>query len=335
MPNILHPENEQHWLQLRTHDITSTESAALIGMHPRLTLFELHHRKKGTYDVAFEETERTKWGTRLQDPIARGIAEDAGVKIRRASFYARHDKCRMGASFDYEIVGIDIPTDAPGANKSELALLYEEHGPGILEIKNVDGLVFLKDWLVEKADGDDDSKPSIEAPIYIELQLQHQLEVINREWGVIAALVGGNRPIVVARRRDRDVGKKLVEHVGMFWKRIEHKIDPDPDFKRDVDVIAKLYGFAEPGKILDAVGDERITALCAQYKQFADAEKNAKEEKQARKAELLTLIGDAEKVLVSGYTISCGLVGPCPVSYTREGYRNFKITAKKSAKAAA
>jgi len=323
MREIIHPRSEEHWLELRTKDVTSTESAALIGLHPRLTAYELFHRKRGAYDVAFEGNERTKWGLRLQDPIARGIAEDHGIKIRRASYYARLPESRMGASFDFEVVGVESPKETRG----ELAALYEDFGPGILEIKNVDALVFMKDWLVE--DGE------IEAPVYIEVQLQHQLEVIGREWGAIAALVGGNRPIVVARRRDREVGERLRSEIEAFWKRVQRGEEPAPDFKRDAEVIAKLYGFAEPGKVLDARSDEKITTLCEEYRKWADAEKNAREEKQARKAELLTLIGDAEKVIADGYTISCGLVGPAEYTVKRDGYRNFKLTPKKKAREAA
>jgi len=323
MPQIIHPESEQHWLALRTQDITSTESAALVGLHKRLTPFELYQRKSGAYVEAFEETERTRWGLRLQDPIARGIAEDHGVKVRRLSCYARHDSgARMGASFDYEIVGLG------GEAASDLRRLYAELGPGLLEIKNVDGLVFRDDWLT-----DDDG---IEAPAYIEVQLQHQLEVYNREWGVIAALVGGNRPIVVVRRRDREVGKVLVDRINVLWKQVEHQTPPDPDFRRDLKVLAKLYGYAEPGKILDATGNERLLDLAARYKELSAQVKNLDEDRKAIKAELLTLIGDAEKVLLGhGFSISASMIGPKEISYVREGYRDFRINQSKKRAAAA
>jgi len=323
MPQIIHPESEQHWLALRTQDITSTESAALVGLHKRLTPFELYQRKSGAYVEAFEETERTRWGLRLQDPIARGIAEDHGVKVRRLSCYARHDSgARMGASFDYEIVGLG------GEAASDLRRLYAELGPGLLEIKNVDGLVFRDDWLT-----DDDG---IEAPAYIEVQLQHQLEVYNREWGGIAALVGGNRPIVVARRRDREVGKVLVDRINVLWKQVEHQTPPDPDFRRDLKVLAKLYGYAEPGKILDATGNERLLDLAARYKELSAQVKNLDEDRKAIKAELLTLIGDAEKVLLGhGFSISASMIGPKEISYVREGYRDFRINQSKKRAAAA
>lgn len=331
MPQIIHPESEEHWLQLRTQDVTSTESAALVGLHKRLTPFELYQRKVGSYVTQFEETERTKWGQRLQDPIARGVAEDYGVKVRRLNCYARHDSgARMGASFDYEIVGCqdDQPLD-PIERGPMLRQLYEAHGPGILEIKNVDGLVFRNDWL--------DDEDGIEAPAYIEVQLQHQLEVMNREWGVIAALVGGNQPIIVARRRDRDVGRKLVDYINVLWKQIEIGNPPDPDFRRDLEVIAKLYGYAEPGKILDATTDDRLLGLAATHKELGEKLKTLKEDRDAIKAELLTLIGSAEKVLLAqGFTISATMIGPKEISYTREGYRDFRINqSKKKAKAAA
>ena len=45
---------EAAWLAARTHDLTSTEIAALFGCSPYLTKFELWHRKHDGADVAFE-----------------------------------------------------------------------------------------------------------------------------------------------------------------------------------------------------------------------------------------------------------------------------------------
>lgn len=332
MPVIIHPASEDAWFALRVVDVTSTESAALVGLHKRLTPFELYQRKVGAYVEAFEETERTKWGLRLQDPIARGIAEDYGVKVRRLNCYVRHDSgARMGASFDYEIVGLgDAENDVPMLGERSLRSLYQDLGPGLLEIKNVDGLVFRNDWL-----NDEDG---IEAPAYIEVQLQHQLEVMDREWGVIAALVGGNQPIVIVRRRDRDVGKALVDRINLLWRQVEHQTPPDPNFRRDLKVIAKLYGYADPDKVLDASADEALSDLLLRHYELGQQVKTLTEDRDALKAEALTKIGTAEKVLLKGgYTLTAGMVGPAEVSYTRQGYRMFKVNrpSKKKAKAAA
>lgn len=307
---ILHPENEAAWKALRAFDVTSTESAALLGLSPYCTEFELWHRKRDKVIVDFEASERMALGNVLQDPVARHIGDKFGWTIRRLSAYMRDEAVRMGASFDYEIVS-------------------HADGPGIFEIKCVDYIVFRDQWLV------DSETKTIEAPEHIELQVQHQLEVADREWAVIGVLVGGNTIKTIHRRRDREVGQVLREKIAGFWKSVDAGTPPAPDFTRDAAAIAKVYGYAEPGKIFDARGDATIASLLARYNAAAKAEKNAKEDKASAKAELLTLIGDAEKVLADGYSVSAGLVGPAEIpAYTRDGYRNFRVTAKKVAAAA-
>ncbi len=114
------PKNETHWLEMRAQDITSTEISALFGISPYMTLFETWHRHKGNIVSSFEENERSTWGLRLQDSIAKGIAEDEGWKIRRMDEYMRNEKLRAGSSFDFDI-----------------------NGKELLEIKNVDGRVIV------------------------------------------------------------------------------------------------------------------------------------------------------------------------------------------------
>lgn len=323
MPTILHPESETVWRALRTHDVTSTESAALFGLSPYTTEFELWHRKKEAIEAAFEENERMLWGQRLQDAIARGIAEDYAVKVRKLTAYMRHNHVRMGASFDFEIVG----TLSEAAPYNDLVANYEKSGAGILEVKNVDSLIFRDQWQVGE-------EGEIEAPAHIEVQIQHQLHVVDRDWGVIAALIGGNTPKLLFRHRDRAVGVAIENKIREFWASIEANAPPAPNFKDDAQFIAKLYGYAEPGKIVSAYDNQELASLCARYSELAAMEKNAKEEKQAVKAELLTKIGDAEKVFADGFTISAGVVGPMEKSYSQPAYRNFRVTPKKKAKAA-
>jgi len=95
---------EEAWLAERAKDITSTEIAALYGLSPYCTAFELWHQKQGLYVEDFESNDRIKWGTRLQDAIAAGVAEDMGWEAKRLDDYMRDDDARLGASFDFEVV---------------------------------------------------------------------------------------------------------------------------------------------------------------------------------------------------------------------------------------
>ncbi len=324
---LLHPKDEAEWLALRAQDVTSTEVAALFGLSKYATPFELWHRKAGNYVVPFEDNERMKWGRRLQDPIAYGIAEDFGVYVAPLKAYGRHDRTpRMGSSFDFEIVGVD---HSRSDYRGQLADLFKEHGRGVLEIKNVDLRVYLAEW-----SEDEDGRPI--APAHIEIQLQHQLEVLGYDWGVIVALVAGNTPIVIARVRDVAVGSRLCTAVMEFWTSVDRGQEPAPDFKADAGVIAKLYGYARPESLYDGTGHAHLNALARQQHALGQQIKALDEDRQALKAEMLTIIGDAEKVLLAdGYSITAGMVGPCQMNYVREGYRNFRINkraAKKGAK---
>jgi len=62
---------------------------------------------------------------------------------------------------------------------------------------------------------------------------------------------------------------------------------------------------------------------------IGDTIKNLELEREALKAEMLMSIGEAEKCLGDGYSITAGLVGPAQVSYERQGYRQFRVNWSK------
>lgn len=322
MPVLLYPENDAAWHKMRHADVTSTEAAALFGLSPYCTAFELAVQKKEAGPPSWEDSERMFWGRMHERTIARVIGLRYGVKIRKLSAYARHNTAKMGSSFDYEIVGVD--TDRAVTDTS-LQELYLQHGPGVLECKNVDAFVYSRQW---KAEGDD------EVPGHIEIQVQHQLEVIDREWTVVAALVGGNKLERMIRLRDREVGLAIREKAVKFWLDLGADIMPPIDLPADYDIIRKVYGYSEPGKLLDARGDTEITALCAQYKAAASIEKSAGDEKKSAMARLLMAIGEAERVVTNGYNITASMIAPAEVSYTRDGYRKLTITKQTEKKGA-
>lgn len=311
----------EEWHNLRAQDITSTDAAALFGISPYLTPFELWHRKKQAAVVEFEPSERMKWGTRLQAAIAKGIGDDNEWLVREMPEYIRHVKLAMGSSFDFQIHGFH----QYGFDEEERKRRTAEFKPAILEIKNVDSLAFKDGWLV---DGDD-----VEAPAHIELQVQHQLAVSGLKLAYIGALIGGNRVVLIKRERDESVIDSLKLRIAAFWDSIDRNIEPKPDFERDAAFIAKLYRYAEPNKVITAT--MAMESLALKYKAFKNAAKISENEADAAKAELLTLIGNAEKVQGDGFTISAGVIGPTHVEYERKGYRDFRVFTKKAKEAVA
>lgn len=313
MKETILPENKQHWLECRTKDITSTEVGALFGLSPYVTYFELWHRKKTGVIVSIEENERMRWGLALQDAIAKEVAKEQGWYIRRMDEYIRDSELRVGASFDFDN---HVPTGRVNDKKER------EFEIGLLEIKNVDWLVFKNDWK-------EDEKGNLEAPLHIEIQVQHQLLVSDRQFAYIGVLVGGNELYLIKRTRDESVISAIRTKVSEFWSSVEAGIEPKPNFEIDAKFVSKMYGYAETGKVVDMSGEAQVLALAREYKEVSDIIKEKESRKEAIKAELLTIIKDSEKVLGNGFTISAGLVGPSHVEYDREGYRNFRINWKK------
>lgn len=302
MTETILPENEAHWHSLRAKDLTSTDVAALFDCSPYLTEYELFVRKRDNLTVSFDPNPRTIWGNRLQESIGRGIAEDFGWKVRPMPEYMRDPELRLGSSFDFMIE-------------------ESEHGPGLLEVKNVDALMFRDGWIVE---GD-----SIEAPPHIELQLQHQLGISGLKFGAIGALVGGNRVIKIHREANPDVINAIRTKAAALWKRIETNDPPDLDFLKNSEFICSLYQNATAGKVLDFRKDKGIEDLVNEYRRFGEMEKEAYAQKQAIKAQLLVGLSDAEKAIGNGYSITAGITSGGPVSYVREPFRNFRVNFKK------
>lgn len=294
---IIQTSSRAEWLSARAKDLTSTEIGALFGVSPYLTAFELWHRKKAASVVEIDQTERMKWGSRLETAIAEGIAEDHGFKIRPMKEYIRIPELRIGSSFDFAV-----------------------GDEGILEIKNVDKFQFEESWEEKTSD--------YEMPLHIEIQVQHQLAVSGRKFAYVGALVGGNRVALVRRNPNPTVINGIKKKAALFWQSVDSGSAPSPDFKRDSEFIASLYGHAEPGKILDASANKELAELCSNYRSMSDHIKHLDQKKDELKARILMLIGDAEKTLGDGFSISAGIIGPAQISYERKPYRAFKLNWK-------
>jgi len=315
---IISPVDEKHWLEMRKADVTSTESSALFGMSPYVTRFELWHRKKSGDDVDFQTNPRIRWGNRLEAAIAYGIAEERGWTISPLKEYMRDPAARMGSSFDFVITSLGEPAH--------------------LEIKNVDYLAFRDGW-VDEGDGF-----GIQAPEHIEMQVQHQMAVSGFKRAFIGAFIGGNRFEIIERQRDDEVIAAIRHRVAEFWRTVDEGVEPPPVMPEDAAAVIRLNQYAKPGKILDASADENIAALVTEYKAAGIAVDREEERKQIAKAALLAAIGDAEKVLLPGWTISAAMQAETPptlitaemvgTSYGgRKGFRNLRINVRKPAKA--
>jgi len=297
--------SEDAWKKARSVDITSTTVSALFGLSPYLTKFELFHRLRGGLQVADEPNERTRWGKLLQDAIAQGVSEEREWTIRPMREYIRLSEQRIGASFDFRIVNGETDFDTFIGDESD----REDY---VLEVKNVDGLEFKRGWI--------ETDYGLEAPAHIEIQVMHQLLVSGLTRCFIAALVGGNRVALLERVFDQAVGDAILAACAAFWRDPE----PEPDFRQDAKTIGLLYGYSEPGKVVTADGE--LASLFRQYAGYKAVAREADKNAEACKAEILTLIGDAERVEGDTWFALTKTQAPTVVeTYTRKASRPMRF----------
>lgn len=291
----------------RKNWVGSSESAVLLGCSPYATKFEIWHQKAGNIPVeSLDGQERIEAGKFLEPAIGAWASDKWGWPIRNFGDYLRHESVpRMGASLDFEAESDGAP----------------------VEIKNVDGLIFRDQWACE---GDEIT----DAPLHILVQVQHQLACrpgIDHGW--IIACVAGNQLKRMRVPRHGRIIERIEREVASFWGSVEAGQEPRPDFQADAASIAALYVIAGD-LIKDMKGDERLARLCQEYHDAKEVEKEAKGVASARRAEILTIIGDTKKVFADGFTISAGTVSETEVSYVRRAYRNVRINAETKEQAA-
>lgn len=301
---ITTPKDEAHWLQMRTRNLNSTEISALFNANPYVTPFELWHQKKsGEVASDFVDNERTEWGKLLEPAIAERAAKSKGWNHRPMKDYYELTDLRIGSSFDFCIV-----------DESEKAT-------AIMEIKNVDGLVFLKTWIEDE----DDNRT--EPPPHIEIQAQVQMLVSGLKTVYLCVLVGGNKLKIIPIHADEGMQSAIINACAEFWRSIEANEPPAIDYKRDINLLTELYSSADNDKEIQA--DEEVVELAKQYLEAAKAHKLADEKKKEIKVKILEKIGDAAKVKHAEFSISAGVIDPVEVqAHVKNGYRNFKVTAK-------
>jgi putative phage-type endonuclease len=285
MIEVIRNENRESWLAARKQDVTASEVGALFGINPYMSEYELFNLKSGKIEAEFKDNERMEWGNLLEPVIAKAIASKQGLEIveQGGLSYYRNTATRMGATPDFFIKSPD------------------KEGVGLLQIKNVDSLVFKNKWTSPQDGG--------EAPAYIETQIQHEMTVTGLKWGKIGVLVGGNSLQVYDRISYDEVSRTLTDRVQKFWKDVEANNPPKPDWDRDLDFIMRLYS-PESGKSCEL--NDEMEHLAEMYVQYQQAEKNASESKDAVKAQIISLLGDHEKGISQRFKVSATKVAENP-----------------------
>lgn len=231
LPRESYARNRRLWLEARQRGIGASDAAAVLGLSPWASPLSLWVEK--TRPVADDErTEAMRWGTVLENAIARELAKEHGVHIGPSRGILQHDE------HDFMLATCD-------------RMVLDRHRGreiGVLEVKNANAFA-AGEWA--------QSGPP---PDHVVIQVQHQLDVTGLDVGYVAALVGGNQPRWWQVERDDELVGMLREAEGRFWDLVQAGVPPAPTgHDADGDALAALYA-GDPGRelVLDGGLLERI-----------------------------------------------------------------------------
>lgn len=330
MPNIA-VNSEAEWLALREQNIGGSEAAALFSnwivdgksrvfhayedipdtayyagsCSPYSTAYKLFLNKTGQLMPDDFNSERMQAGTYLEPAIADWARSKFDMKLRKVRRYHLHPEVKgWGASVDYEV-----------------------HGPGMdpVEIKNVDGIIAKRDWVIE---GDE----VISTPLHISLQIQHYIAARSAERGWIIANIGGNHLVRGEVKRHEPTIKRLEEAIPKFWEAVNAKVAPARF--AEFDDVKEEFSFGG-GEFSDLSGDETAGQIARRLKRIQRHQKFVEAQESNLKGRLGALIGGASRASLPGFRVSWPVIKrdekmiPARLQEAKTYRGGFTLTANK------
>lgn len=176
--------SHQEWLVDRKRGIGGSDVSTILGLNKYKSVYQLWLEKTGQILPIETDSEPAYWGTVLEDVVAKEFQERTGKKVRRRNQVFEHSLHPfLRANIDREIVGENA----------------------ILECKTANQFL-AKEWEGE------------EVPLSYICQVQHYMNVLNKDYCYIAVLIGGQKFIWKRIERDQELIDVLTEQLVEFWE---------------------------------------------------------------------------------------------------------------------
>lgn len=263
------------WLLDRRKGIGGSDVATILGLNKWKSPYQLWLEKTNQVEIEYTESEPAYWGNILEEVVAKEFQERTGKKVRRRNQVFEHK--------DYPFLRANIDRDIVGEN-------------AILECKTANAYL-SKDW-----DGE-------EIPLSYLCQVQHYMNVLNREFAYFAVLIGGQRFVWKKVERDQELIDLITNRLVDFWEtNVQQNIEPLIDGSESTTEFIKEH-FKEEGT-------QEIT-LPSEFDDLIESKRQLKEaEKQLKKE--IAQIENKIKVTLGKQNASVGISSKFVVSYKQQ-----------------
>jgi putative phage-type endonuclease len=277
-------DDKSKWLEERKTGIGGSDIAAILGLSPWKTPLDVWLDKTGQADDTVANEEAVRWGTLLEDVVAREYAERTESTVQRVRRILRHP------AHEWAIGNIDRAIVAPGSR-----VRVAGDGGTLL---GADGLLEVKTASAYKAgewgrDGDEEA-----VPLHHQAQVMWYLGITNLQWADVAALIGGQRMVIRRIHRDDEVIKAMLERAHEFWHRhVLTRQPPEPTTAKDVE---RLFP-SDNGEAIEATDD-----LIAAYNAAREAKARmaqAEADYEAAVERIKLALGERSVLTLNGQTL--------------------------------
>ncbi|MFN1256992.1 YqaJ viral recombinase family protein [Pseudomonas aeruginosa] len=266
------------WLAVRKRGIGSSDAAAAVGLNPYKSQLELWLEKTGRdsglpkSDVNDEESP-TYWGNILESIVARHYTQRTGNRVRRINAVLQHSDAKLDwmlANVDREVIGaedVQIPE---------------------CKTAGINGARLWKEGV----------------PVYVQLQVMHQLAVTGKQAADVAVLLGGQHLEIHRIERDDELIHWLIELEKEFWGYVQRDTPPPADGSESADRALRFLYPQDQGRTLDFSEDVALSAAFEELKSVrATLERQSKREAEL-KQQLQQAMGDASRAVFANGTVS-------------------------------
>jgi putative phage-type endonuclease len=296
--------NDEQWQALRAKVIGASEAAALVGVHEYLTYYGLWARKAGKLPP--EPDNGAMERGRLLEPVAVEVIRkrypDMTIAVPR-EHYADHEFC-IGATPDL--------------------LASDERGEGVIQIKSVAPRIFRNTWRGES----DAAMP----PTWIVIQALIEAHLTGARWAAVAALVVDHE--IDLHLIEVPLHKGIVEQIKTealkFWEMVISGREPDPDFKRDSELVKALSREGD-GHEIDLSADNELPGMLAMRETLSAEAKRCEEEVKVINAQLLHRLGSATIGRFNGGYISAKTTNRKAHEVKASSFRQLRVVKTEDA----
>lgn len=271
--------DRQEWLAARRRGIGGSDIAAVLGLSPYKTPFDLWLDKRGEGEEVDPDTPALYWGTVLEEVVAKEYARRSGVKIQRVNGLLQHPALPIAfANIDRAVVN---PAVAGTVRWKDDRLTTDR----ILECKTANGFA-ARAW--GEAETDD-------VPAHYLLQVQWYLGITGCAVGDLAVLIGGQDFRTYTIQRDDSLIADLLDEARKFWTLVESGVAPDPQTVEDA---KRKWPQHITGRSI--IVDVDVSRACEKLADIKARTKALEAEEKAVQLEIFKAFGEAEEITYGG-----------------------------------